>query len=1395
MSKRLLFLLLCFLSFLPVSHAFNESDVPEPLKPWIAWVMRGHERETCPSIGEGSQNICQWPSALRLKLDAKSGEFSQSWRVMQEDWVFLPGDEQHWPQGVKANGQAVSVVAREGAPAVYLKPGLYALSGSFAWDGLPESFPIPEETGALQLSVLGKEVPFPRREEPGSLWLEQEAREGGGEEHLEVRVNRKMEDRMPFILVTEIHLDVSGKSRELSLGKVLPVGFVPMSLSGGLPARLDEQGQLRVQAKAGQWTLTLEARHEGPVSEIQWSPPPAPWPSQEIWVFEADNNLRLVNLEGVPTVDPQQSMLPEAWKKLPAYEISEGAAIRFEEKRRGDSDPAPDQLELSRQWWLDFDGRGFTVQDSILGNLRRSWRLEMNPPSQLGRVSVNGQDQLITRLPGSDRDGVEIRQGSLNVSADSRIEGAYRRVSAVGWDHSFQKVGAVLNLPPGWRLFAVSGADQVPQTWVNRWSLLDIFVVLIVSLAFFKLAGRPWGLLAFATLVLTYKEADAPQWVWLFLLLGLALVKYLPEGRFKKLMRAYRFACVLLLLAWSIPFMIHQVRVAIYPALENPYQVLENRSLSYGGLPLDKFEANMPGTTGANAPLPPPNPAPEAMKEKGAEDEEARPLAKKAEDQVQQQQAMGNLRQEARSKVGSDSFAKKSASYSKNLLEQRPGTKIQTGPGLPKWSWQKVDLNWSGPVSKDQKICLLLMPPWLNFILAFARVALLAFFILGMMGFPGGFWPTRVKARWAMGLASLALALFLLGSPTEARAEFPPENMLNELRERLLQKPDCDPDCASVPRMNLEARGNVLRLRLEVNALADASIPVPGTRKEWVPSSLSLDGQGFAGVTSGEDGSLWLQVPPGVHQVLMEGPLPEQESVSLALPMKPYSASADLQGWSVEGLHEDGSIDDSLRLVRNQNPATQAAGKGSAPGNNGNAFPPFVKVERHLELGLTWQVHNRVSRVGSSGSTVLLEVPLLEGESVTSEGVRVNQGKVAVNMPPSTDEFVWESVLAETPKIQLRAPETNAWLETWKLEASPVWHVAWQGIPVIFNQQGAGEWMPEWMPWAGEAVEIEISRPEGVNGQTLTLEESTLDVSPGLRFTDVKLSLVLRSSLGGQHSFVLPEGSEVQSLSINGQTQPIRQEGRQLTLPLVPGLQTFSIQWQEPGGVRFFFRAPEVNVGIQSVNSEIEMRLSDNRWILFLCGPRMGPAVLIWSLMIVLALGAFSLGRSHWTPLKTHEWILLGIGMFQFPSAPVLATLVVAGWFLALAWRRKKAQANEALFNLRQLLLWGWGLVAIVLLFVSISQGLIGYPDMQIEGNGSDAGLLRWFQDRSGPLLPRPWVISLPLYVYRLAMLAWALWLAWAFLRWVKWAWLCMGEGGFWKKMGNVVRKAPPEAK
>ena len=98
--------------------------------------------------------------------------------------------------------------------------------------------------------------------------------------------------------------------------------------------------------------------------------------------------------------------------------------------------------------------------------------------------------------------------------------------------------------------------------------------------------------------------------------------------------------------------------------------------------------------------------------------------------------------------------------------------------------------------------------------------------------------------------------------------------------------------------------------------------------------------------------------------------------------------------------------------------------------------------------------------------------------------------------------------------------------------------------------------------------------------------------------------------------------------------------------------------------------------------------------------------------------------------------------------------------------------------------------IAGIILIVSIHQGLLGYPDMQIAGNNSSSYYLNWYQDRVTDALPQPWIFSVSIIWYRVLMLAWALWLAMAVIRWSKWAWQCYSTEGLWK---SSPKPAPHE--
>ncbi|MFI3119260.1 MAG: hypothetical protein QX203_04725 [Methylococcaceae bacterium] len=1343
-----LFLSAILLTSATQAKPLTPEQVPEPLKPWIDWVLQNSIEPVCPFVYNNyEQKHCSWPTLTQLDLTTGKGLFSMNWLVYQDSWVSLPGDEKHWPLNVTINNKAALVMDKDGVPSIKLAAGSpQQINGEFLWSAIPDNLKIPEDTGLIDLRINGMNIATPTIKD-GQLWLKESEiglkKAENSQNNLDIQVFRKITDDVPTELLTRLELDVSGEQREIKLPLTIPDGFIPLSLQSPLPARPEPDGQLLIQLRPGHWRIDILARNSQELNNLPLTPAEqdSPWPESEIWVFDARPHLRVVEIAQLSAVDPNQTNLPEEWKNLPAYKISQGQSMVFKTIRRGDPEPEPNQLNLTRKLWLDFDGEGYTVNDTITGTMTRDWRLNGLPQTQLGKVTLNGNERFITQ-DKTGKQGVEVRTGTISLDADSRAVGSVSSLSAVGWEQDFHSVSAELNLPPGWRLLAAGGVDNVPDSWIARWTLLDLFVVLIAALATGRLWNPYWGGLALITLVLIWHEPGSPHFVWLNILAATALLKVLPQGRFFKFMSWYRNAFWLALMAMVLPFMLEQVRTGLYPQLEKPWQTV-NPSL-----------AEVSGMAEMSAPL------------------------SEAVSQMKTKVLKKSMRSDAA--VAAEDYSEPPVDFDRI----DPKAKIQTGPGLPHWQWNKVQLSWNGAVDARQQLHLWYLTPTLTLLLNLVRVILVAMLALLMFG-------VAEKFKFRIGRASAPLVLWLLLAPMlfmpspEVYAEIPNQAVLDELRSKLVEKPvppDCLPNCAHISQMKIIITEKELSITLQIHAQQSVAVPLPAEYEHWFPNRVLVDGKAASGLYRDNNG-LWINLSEGVHQVVLDGVTPLLTKFILPLPLKPNWVSLQNTGWDVVGIQENNEIDDQLQFIRTNRAERRQNEANLEPG----ALPPFVIIERTLQLGLDWRVITRIVRVSPVNSAVIVTVPLLPGESVITAGIRVKDGEAEVNIPAQQSELQWESTLEKSETIDYSASQTNQWIEVLKADISPIWHIETAGIAMM-HWNNDGQWLPEWHPWPGEKVTLHITRPAAVEGQTLTIDDSLLSLKPGQRSREAELSISVRSSQGAQHTLILPEQAVLQAVAIDGQSQPIRQEGRKLTVPVHPGKQRISINWREATGIGSIMATPQVDLGVASVNANLNIGLGQDRWVLFALGPKLGPAVLFWGVLIVIFIVSPGLGKIPLMPLKTRHWLLLLIGLSQIPLP--YAGIVIA-WLMLLGWRKNQSPGLRY-FNMLQIVIGGLTLLSLGLLFLAVEQGLLGSPDMQIIGNQSSAFNLNWYQDRSPAILPTATLISVPLIVYRLLMLAWSLWLAVSLLNWLKWGWACCSSDGLWHKA--VAKKKAVEA-
>jgi hypothetical protein len=280
-----------------------------------------------------------------------------------------------------------------------------------------------------------------------------------------------------------------------------------------------------------------------------------------------------------------------------------------------------------------------------------------------------------------------VRNPRLSLTTVARVR-AGGALPATGWTERFDGVDGRLHLPPGHRLIAAIGADSAPGSWFERWGLWSVFGVFVVVAFVYWTAGLvPAAIAAFAFL-LTYQEAPSYIWLWGNLLAALAVARAAPEGRFRRLAHGFRTTSFVLLALALLPFMWMQVRLALYPQLENqgylpmlaqagstaPIAAEATMMEDATAMSADAAAASADGAEmAAPAPAPAPPPPVERMKRSDG--------------------------------PGESSVANPYGLNSLNVVQRyASGTRLQAGPGIPAWQYNSYDYHWSGPVEPTDTV-------------------------------------------------------------------------------------------------------------------------------------------------------------------------------------------------------------------------------------------------------------------------------------------------------------------------------------------------------------------------------------------------------------------------------------------------------------------------------------------------------------------------------------------------------------------------------------------------------------------------------------------------------------------------------------------------------------------
>ncbi|RZA03737.1 MAG: hypothetical protein EOO68_09075, partial [Moraxellaceae bacterium] len=801
---------------------------------------------------------------------------------------------------------------------------------------------------------------------------------------------------------------------------------------------------------------------------------------------DAQRQLRSVQISGVQSVDPQQTQLPDDWKNLPAYLVTPQTHFTLEELYRGENKDIASNIILNRSAWLGFDGKSFIFNDSLSGEIHSS-RIEMIKPVELTSAKINEEPQLITQLDKNKNSGVEIRERNLALNAVSKLD-RHLSIPVTGWNQEINNAETALFLPPGWSLLTATGTSSEFGSWVSKWTLWDMFAVLIIVVAFARITSRSLGLLAGLGLVIVYQRLGAPIFIWLNLIAVIALAN-LVGGKFKGWIIRYGYLSFLSLALITLPFAVREARLMINPSLEDEnFWVVSSSLISHS----NHKNKSAYAVQKAEVP-PPPEPIPLEEVAMSAPMNAAAPAPNTVVDEIVAED-IGKFPDknlaEPLQRISGVSVERKFAK------KYDPSQQTQTGVAVPTHQQNSIILRWDGPIKQEETTSLILVSPIINKLgnllaillpLFMATILLQKFLAFTDKKLPNIKFPGRASS----GIAScLLLASVSLVTPDSAQADVNIDpTILKELEARLTEKPTCLPHCAAIERVNINIKQDQLTLDLVVNANDLIAFPLPADHQQWWPNQVTVDGKSAALVQTPNQ-ILLVSLPKGKHSLSISANVQGHDALSLQFPLPLHNVNTTANGWELSGLPTSEQSSQSLQLQRVEHDQHAAKAEHLRP----DPITPFVMVKRIITLDLDWTINTIITRVAPETGAINLEIPLLAGESPLTTKTNSN-GKVAVHLEANEDEFEWSSNLKEITPIKLQAAQNVPWIEIWALDVSPLLHSQTSGIAPIQLEKQMNT--PIWQPWPGETLTIDVHRPQATQGSHVTVDEASLIHKPG----------------------------------------------------------------------------------------------------------------------------------------------------------------------------------------------------------------------------------------------------------------------------------------------------------
>ncbi|MYC24641.1 MAG: hypothetical protein F4X56_01820 [Gammaproteobacteria bacterium] len=1382
-------------------QAENDVYIPESLEPWVDWVLDDNPHFACPiRATDGVRLNCIWVRETNIEVlrgQTFGAKFELKVHAFAESTLQLPYGQSFKPQNVTLNGQEIALGGGNSAPEVLVPLGSHSIVGDLVWteETEPRFLEIPR-SGIVRLAIDGESVAHPSLRGGGSrLWFSNEIKDTPTTTTTPdsefVRVFRHFIDDIPQTLTTYIEVTITGNPRTIDFGKVISDEYEISNLSSRWPAILSNDGNLVVQVSPGSNDIQIDARATDQLSSIRYEKISNIWPDLEYWGIQPRHHLRIIRMEGERRTDLSQVNAPRRMRETTGFVLTENDELKLIEEQRGSVQQYSSKFDVSRDIWLNFRGDFYTVADSVRAEVASSHQVASSIP--LGEVRVNGNARLIVY-----DDSSEERHSSIYLKPNDSYLSSIAKVARAEplppntWSVDAESLNARLHLPPGWMMLWSNGVDEVEGSWLSKWGIWDVFIVLLLLCLVWGLGGWKWTAIVAGTVLISYQLDNAPTFGWVVLAAICYALKAIKHVRLNQIATVSFWVVFFVVAAACVFHATISMRNALHPQLaaESPtFEESVATSLArrftaedielMGISDLSDFFRRSQERFNSTAPQ---------MSASFATGDELRAAAKEA------------LSSGVRSSLGSAEEVVTTGSYmpssdptaliSKSRLGQESGElgtpttlepraydptlpiAIQTGPGKPSWHWQTVSLNWDGPVAQDQKMTLVLLGPWFTRLLyifsALATLFVLTYFLY--LKVPGIKNVVKSVLPGTSGIASLVF-LAVLFNPQDVHADIPDADLLKELESRLLALPDCLNECAYLEEAKVTLTDGVLTIEMQIHAEDRVAIPLPNENSSWNLVDVRQGANQLPLLR--ERSRLYTLLDKGVHDIILTANVAGLDQFDIGFELIPGHLVIVTPNWRVEGLIRGQVGDRKLTFYREQS-APMVSPNQTTTNFAPLEITPYVSVLRQIILSYEPTLITRVARVAPYAEEFTVRIPLLPNEQVTTAGMSVEDEHMVVTLRANQGSTVWESKLQVDSTIELSAPSIAERTERWSIVGSDFWSYDYDGVVPIDE----GEDHTMFVPRSNEILRVEVQQTQPVPGESITISSVDAFHNVDSESTTTTLGMTILASQPGDIEITLPPEASIESLLFAGEFQSLPSSNVVL-LPIQPGNHRYALNWKTDRGVSVVYSPPSASFSQPAVNTSTDVQLPENRWILWLAGSSLGSTVAFWSVLVGVILAAIVVSRIPNFTLSTREAVILAAGA----SLVDLNLLVVVGiWFLAI-WLKARTQEEITrpwLYRVEQLVLCGVTLLALYVLVSTIVTALTNDPNMYIVGSNYANDRFTWFSDEITGAVPTPWILSVPIWVYFVLILVWVMWLVFTLLQWMRAWWESLKTPVLW---------------